>query len=153
MKREIERKFLVVAEKLPPLVKGKEITNVYLATKPEIRVRTVDKKAFLTIKGGGSLTGDEFEYKIPLAEGRKLLNYSNLKIEKTRFHLPLNNLTWSIDFYKGDNKGLVLAEIELPSEAAEFKKPLWLEKEVTADLRFRNLSLAQNPFNSWKEGI
>ena len=44
------------------------------------------------------------------------MKLTDLKVEKARSFLKLGNDNWIIDFYKGANKGLVTAEIELKSE-------------------------------------
>ena len=41
MEKEIERKFLIDAEKLPPLSNGKHIVQGYLSEYPQIRVRLI----------------------------------------------------------------------------------------------------------------
>ncbi len=38
-----------------------------------------------------------------------------------------------MDEFYGENKGLVLAEIELQNEDQKFSKPEWLGEEVTGD--------------------
>jgi CYTH domain-containing protein len=95
---------------------------------------------------------NELEYRIPLRDAKYLLSLSNLKIEKSRSVVKLDNCRWLIDFYKGKNKGIVVAEVELPSENSKFEKPLWAGKEVTFDLRYRNFSLAKHPFTKWSWG-
>jgi len=84
---EIERKFLVDISKLPPLPKGKKITQGYLlAHSPSIRVRIAGDKAFLTIKGKpqNHISRSEFEYEIPLDDGVELLKEcKELIISKT----------------------------------------------------------------------
>lgn len=149
MKREIERKFLVNPHRLPKLEKGIPIVQAYFSQNPETRIRIQGKRGFITIKTSGLVSRDEYEYPIPLRDAKKLADLSNLKIEKTRFFLRLNNLKWEIDFYKEKNAGLVLAEIELPTESFEFKPPLWAVEEVTTNLHYRNQSLAKRPFTKW----
>ena len=41
-----------------------------------------------------------------------------------------------------DDVGLVIAEIELSTERAPFKRPEWLGKEVTGSKRYYNAILA-----------
>ncbi len=51
-------------------------------------------------------------------------------IEKTRYKIPAGNgLTWEIDEFHGVNEGLVVAEIELPSEETPFENRLGLAKK------------------------
>jgi len=149
MKQEIERKFLVDAEKLPKLSRPHKVIQGYLSQNPEVRVRITDKKACLTIKTLGGLVRDEFVYNIPLRDAKKLLELTDLKVEKQRYFLTLESHRWVVDFFQGENYPLVTAEVELPSEHSSVKKPLWVKNEVTDDPRFRNLSLSQHPFSFW----
>ena len=151
MKQEIERKFLVEPKKLPALSRPQNIIQGYLSIEPEIRIRVAGRKAFLTIKTAGELNRKEFEYKIPRSDAKKLLELTNFKIEKVRYFLNLNTSRWVIDFFQGVNYPLVTAEIELPSEDFIFDKPLWIQKEVTLNHRFRSSYLSQHPFSSWKQ--
>jgi adenylate cyclase len=54
-----------------------------------------------------------------------------------------------VDVFEGENKGLILAEIELENEDQFFEKPSWLGKEVTTDPRYYNANLVKNPFSTW----
>ena len=58
--------------------------------------------------------------------------------------------TFEVDEFYGDNDGLTVAEIELPSEDAAFNKPAWLGEEVTGDVRYYNSMLMKNPYKNWK---
>ena len=94
MKREIERKFLVDPNRLPKLKRRLQIIQVYYSRDPEIRIRIQDRDSFLTIKTVGLVVRNEYEYKIPLKDARKLINLTKLKVEKTRFNILLNKLRW-----------------------------------------------------------
>ncbi len=157
MSKEIERKFLVKSEYKNFAIKHEKITQGFLSTVPErtVRVRVKGKKGFLTIKGIGNKSGTtryEFEKKISLNEASELLKICEKGIiEKTRYIIPTDkNLFFEVDEFYGDNEGLVLAEIELPTENTKFKKPDWLGKEVTGDKRYYNSVLKQNPYKNWK---
>ena len=157
MSKEIERKFLVKSEYKNFAIKHEKITQGFLSTVPErtVRVRVKGKKGFLTIKGIGNKSGTtryEFEKKISLNEASELLKICEKGIiEKTRYVIPTDkNLFFEVDEFYGDNEGLVLAEIELPTENTKFKKPDWLGKEVTGDKRYYNSVLKQNPYKNWK---
>ena len=56
-----------------------------------------------------------------------------------------------VDEFFGVNEGLILAEIELPSEDAVFEKPDWIGEEVSGDPRYFNSSLVANPYSVWKK--
>jgi adenylate cyclase len=59
-------------------------------------------------------------------------------------------LFFEVDEFHGDNKGLYLAEIELPTEDTVFIKPDWLGIEVTGEIRYYNAALSKNPYKNWK---
>ncbi len=150
---EIERKFLVDISKLPPLPKGKKITQGYLlAHSPSIRVRIAGDKAFLTIKGKpqNHISRSEFEYEIPLDDGVELLKEcKELIISKTRYEIEYHGHLWEIDVFENENEGLVVAEIELENEDEEFILPPWVTAEVSKDKRYTNANLISMPFCEW----
>jgi len=63
---------------------------------------------------------------------------------KTRYFVPLGDLTVEVDLYEGDLDGLVTAEVEFPDEASAlaFEAPAWLGRDVTDDKRYGNRVLA-----------
>ncbi|HEX4297363.1 MAG TPA: CYTH domain-containing protein [Devosia sp.] len=145
--REIERKFLVVADGWRRRVAHKShIEQGYLARgrRSTIRVRIKDgKAATLTIKSREpGISRSEFEYRIALKDAKLLLELCGaLRIEKHRFEVPQGRLTWEIDVFSGRHDGLVVAEIELPREDYPVRLPVWIGEDVTDDLRYRNSSL------------
>ncbi len=152
---EIERKFLLRNEAWRAQAdEGVYFHQGYLSTTPErvVRVRQMGERAVLTIKGkGDGITRPEFEYEIPLDDAQSMLRALCLQptIEKRRYKLALGSHTWEIDVFDGDNHGLVVAEIELSSEAEIFEKPEWLGDEVSHDSRYLNSNLIAKPFKSW----
>lgn len=123
----------------------------YLSTKPTVRVRIAGSKAFLTIKGKGSgFSRPEFEFAIPRTDANALLKMCcGSIVEKHRWHVRFKGKLWEVDEFLGDNKGLVVAEIELKSEKERFLTPPWLGKEVTHKRKYTNASLALHPFRDW----
>ena len=72
--------------------------------------------------------------------------------EKTRYKIPAGNgLTWEIDEFHGVNEGLIVAEIEVPSEDTSFEKPDWLGEEVSSDPRYFNSNLVSHPYTTWNK--
>jgi CYTH domain-containing protein len=148
---EIERKFLV--EDAPPDLSsfpGSEIRQGYLAVDrdgTEVRVRSRDEAAALTVKQGAGRSRAEKELEIdretferlwPLTEGRR--------VEKRRSVVPGGEgITIEVDVYEGALAGLVVAEVEFPDDerAEAFEPPPWFGREVTDDPRFKNQSLAR----------
>ena len=156
MAQEIERKFLVKADFRSWVIKETRITQGYLSSVPErtVRARIKGDKGFLTIKGIGSESGAsrfEWEREVSLEEASSLLEICEPGvIDKTRFIVPEESgLKFEVDEFYGDNEGLIVAEIELPSEDHPFKKPDWLGEEVTGDVRYYNSMLMKNPFKKW----
>jgi len=153
---EIERKFLVKGDYKTYATESFRIVQGYLSLSPDrtVRVRIKGDKGYLTTKGMTSASGIsrfEWEKEIPLEEANSLLEQceSNI-IEKTRFLVPeKTGLVFEVDEFNGENEGLTIAEIELPSEDHPFDKPSWLGQEVSGDLRYYNASLVKNPFKNW----
>ena len=91
-----------------------------------MRVRIYDdSSAMLTLKSEREgIRRNEFEYPIPKHDVLQLLLLARgTIIEKTRHELPAYGVLWEIDVFKGDNEGLVLAEIELDFTDANLRKP------------------------------
>lgn len=156
MAQEIERKFLVKGDFKSEVFKRTRITQGYLSSVPErtVRVRVKGDKGFITIKGIGNETGAsryEWEKEIPVEDVRELLKICEPGvIDKTRYLVKNGEYTFEVDEFYGDNDGLTVAEIELPSEDAAFNKPAWLGEEVTGDVRYYNSMLMKNPYKNWK---
>ena len=72
-------------------------------------------------------------------------------IEKKRHIIPNSSFLFEVDEFLGNNVGLIIAEIELPTEETLFEKPTWLGIEVTGDTRFYNSYLTKNPYPKWKD--
>lgn len=153
---EIERKFLVDGDFRSSSVDALHIVQGYLSTSAgaTVRVRTMDDKGWLTIKGRTSVSGMsrfEWEKEIPLDEARQLLLLCGSKvIDKMRYVVPFEGHVFEVDEFFGENEGLLMAEVELASEDECFEKPAWLGAEVTGDVRYYNSCLLQNPYKDWK---
>jgi len=154
MGKEIERKFLLKDDSWRSLAKGKKCRQGYLNSVKEriVRVRTIDDKGFLTIKGMVTgATRSEFEYDIPADEAEAMLDdlCEKPSIEKNRYKIEFGGLIWEVDEFIGENQGLTMAEVELESEDQSFEKPAWIGEEVTGDPRYFNSNLIQNPYTRW----
>lgn len=154
MATEIERKFLVNGDAWRSLAVGTLYRQGYIATNPErtVRVRVVEKTGFLTIKGLSiGISRPEFEYIIPIEDAEQMLQ--NLcdrpLIEKTRSKIKVGDLLWEVDEFEGENKGLILAEVELTDENQTVELPNWIGKEVSGDPRYSNSYLAKHPLSHW----
>ncbi len=157
MAQEIERKFLVKGDFKSLVVKETRITQGYLSSVPErtVRVRIKGDKGFMTIKGIGNESGAsryEWEREISVEDTKALLAICEPGvIDKTRFIVKADgDLVFEVDEFYGENEGLTVAEIELPSEDTEFSKPAWLGTEVTGQVKYYNSMLMKNPYKDWE---
>ena len=158
---EIERKFVITGEGWRRDIDSSvRIAQGYindLATvnsgqqKASVRVRIAGQQAFLNLKSRElGHTRQEFDYEIPVADAEALMRLCvGGLIEKTRHHVRHAGFLWEIDVFEGDNQGLRVAEIELPAADTLFEKPEWLGREVTDQLRYYNLALADYPYRRW----
>lgn len=156
---EIERKFLLKDDSWRAAVSSRASYCQSYARFMEhpdasFRVRIVGDKGFLSLKGPVSgCSRSEFEYEIPLADAESLLSEfcSPGRVEKYRHIVFHAGDRWEIDEFEGDNKGLIVAELELQTQGQAFQKPSWLGREVTGDFRYFNSALLQNPYKNWKK--
>jgi adenylate cyclase len=151
---EIERKFLVDGEQWKTLAPGILLRQGYLSSCAEriVRVRVEGDSAQLTIKGRTEgATRGEWEYPIPLADAQSFLDTLCERpiIEKLRYRIPFQGMTWEVDQFLGENAGLVVAEIELQAEDQPFARPDWVGEEVTHDARYFNANLMRLPYSRW----
>lgn len=151
---EIERKFLVYGEAWKALSQGIDYRQGYLCSDKlrTVRVRLVGGEGYVTIKGKTvGATRAEYEYPIPGEDAEAMLNTlcDSTLIEKKRYTIEHEGFHWEVDEFQGDNRGLVIAEIELAAEDQPFKKPAWIGEEVTEDTRYYNSMLAQHPYKDW----
>ena len=156
MAQEIERKYLLKNNSWKSEISSKnKIMQGYLNSNPErtVRIRITNNVGFLTIKSKNKGSSrKEFEYKIPLKEAEELILLCEQPIIKKMRHLVVKeNHTWEIDVFEGENKGLIVAEIELSEVNEKFEIPVWIGKEVTEDTRYYNSQLIENPFFNWNK--
>ncbi len=155
MATEIERKFLLKNTSWKEGAdSGTRYSQGYLvgSKHASVRVRIQGDRAYINIKSATiDITRQEFEYEIPVDDANEMLETLCEKplINKTRFHINYGNHLWEIDVFDGDNKGLVVAEIELSNKDEIFKKPNWLGAEVSDDARYYNVSLVKHPYKDW----
>ena len=151
---EIERKFLVRDRGFLDDVVGVPYRQGYLSTDPDrtVRIRRAGPLAYITIKGRShGATRAEFEYEIPLDDADALLEQCLLPVvEKVRHRVEHGGRTWEVDVFAGANDGLVVAEIELPSEDVVLDVPSWIGDEVTDDPRYFNANLIAHPYREWR---
>jgi len=155
MALEIERKFLVKNELWRDnVVSNTRLQQGYLANQKNasVRIRTGNGKAFLNIKSVTvGIRRLEFEYEIPLDDATEMLQQIAEQpfIDKTRYIVRCGKHEWELDVFEGENRGLVVAELELESEDERFELPDWAGDEVSDDTRYYNVNLIKHPFSQW----
>ena len=145
---EIERKYLVkqVPEHLDSYA-FHEIEQGYLCTEPVVRIRRQDDDYYLTYKSKGLLSREE--YNLPLTKEAYLHlkpKADGLVISKTRYLIPeKDGLTIELDVFHNEYKGLLLAEVEFPSEEAAkaYVPPEWFGEDVTLSSKYHNSTLSK----------
>jgi CYTH domain-containing protein len=153
MALEIERKFLVRDESWRASCTGQhEIRDglIAVAYGRKVRVRVCDRRATLTVKTKTEgLANHEYEYEIPLSDGEELLAHHCLRgaLAKTRYVVPHGQHVWHVDVYKGLLQGVVLAEVELPSETADLALPPWIGREVTGNPDYKKSNMVDKLAN------
>jgi len=160
---EIERKYLV-----DPVLWKKAVEENHYRFKSDViqahvkqdepgvqtlRVAIVNgKKAKVSFKGVRTgASRKEIEFKIDLKDAYDLHNMIEHKCHKHRYIAMHDGNEWEVDVMQGDNEGLIIAELEIPSEDYKFKKPEWVAQEVTDDPRFYQTYLAFNPYKDWDD--
>lgn len=144
---EIERKFLVKA--IPDSLSDYAfhiIEQAYLCTEPVVRVRKQDDDYYLTYKGKGFLSKEE--YNLPLTKDsyqHLLAKADGNVITKKRYLIPYNGYTIELDIFEGKFKGLVVAEVEFETEdtAKSFTGPDWFGEDVTFNRNYANSTLSR----------
>lgn len=155
MATEIERKFLVKGD-FRPFVSGFYLIKqgyICRSKSKSVRIRIRNDQAFLTIKGASSdngLSRYEFEQPVTVAEANELFKLCEPgMIEKERFIVPYQGHNWEVDLFLGENKGLIIAEIELSAADETFYTPEWVGEEVTGQQKYYNSMLTLHPYNQW----
>lgn len=156
MTQEIERKFLVLNDSYKSEAsRFYSIKQGYLSSDPKrsVRIRMKDDSGFITIKGAADPTGisrHEWEKPIPVKEAEELLTLCEPGIiEKIRYEVICGEHLFEVDEFLQENRGLVIAEVELKRPDEDYKRPEWLGQEVTGDPRYYNSQLSKKPFNQW----
>jgi len=149
MPKEIERKYLVRDESIIEGKESLEIVQGYLSeTGATVRVRVVDGvRGYITVKGrpkGPSKS--EWEYEIPVSHAIEMLKSEcgDRIIEKTRYLVPVDEVVFEVDVFKGRYAGVIVAEVELKKKSQFVPQPVWLGKEVTGKKGCSNRAMACN---------
>ena len=118
-----------------------------------VRVCVCDNRGILTFKGkshDGGLSRFEWEREIPLGVAELLLRRCLGVVDKVRHIVEYEGHTFEIDEFRGDNEGLIVAEVELSTHNERVTLPTWCGDEVTGERCFYNSFLSKHPFKSWR---
>lgn len=159
---EIERKYLI--ETLPEGFSSwpfHRIEQAYLCTEPTVRIRREDDQYYMTYKSKGLLVREEYNLPLTREAYEHLLSKADgIVLTKKRYLKPLAeaygpevspqvqktaaSLTIEMDVFEGEYQGLVLAEVEFPTEEAAmaFVPPAWFGQDVTFTGQYSNSRLA-----------
>jgi len=156
MKKEIERKFIVLDKSYKDLGGYKYCIQGYIPStnEPLIRIRTIGNKSYLTMKSDvNGITRLEYEYQIPNQDAKDLLELfcKESIVEKNRYTIYYKSTLWEVDEFLGKNNGLVVAEVELESEDQPYDKPEWIGEEVSIDKKYYNYNLSTKPYKEWNK--
>ena len=153
---EIERKFLTKNRTWKDnIIKSEPIIQGYLASASgngiTVRIRVTGEHGYMTFKGPRvGISRTEYEYQVPINDAKSILLESQAPtVKKVRHTVTHDGDEWVVDVFKGNNKGLTVAEIELKTEDQPFKIPDWVKEEVTGQMPYRNSRLAINPYTTW----
>jgi adenylate cyclase len=149
---ERERKFLV--KELPAdlsryshrlIEQGYVTTPTAGGQAVEVRLRRVGARTVLTVKEGRGARRVEREVPVSPTAARVLWPLTRgRRIEKMRYKIPYRGHTIELDVYRGNARGLIVAEVEFRSDGAmrRFVAPPWLGRDVTGRTEFANSRLA-----------
>jgi len=156
MALEIERRFLINNDNWKKFITKKiYIEQGYLSKSLNgwiIRIRLTGKNSKIALKKHiKGFTNFEFEYSIPRSDAETIMSNLSGTIKKERFFLEVEEKSWVIDCFKGNNYPLEIAEIELTNEEEDLLLPSFISKEITGLTHFSNFSLAYDPLSEWKE--
>ena len=155
MGTEIEKKYLIVNDNWKENADdGIYMVQGYMGSneRSSIRIRINGDTANLNIKSKTiGIQRSEFEYPLPVDEAKEILETlcDRPYIEKTRFHVMHEGHEWEIDVFEGDNKGLIVAELELAATDEDFVLPNWAGDDVSDDPRYYNICLVTQPYKDW----
>lgn len=147
MAKEIERKFLLTANSPIPVPAEFTVTKlkqgyIFADKGKHLRIRLYKNKAVIGLKYTDKFIRDEFEYEVPMKDGKTMYSKCTATVEKIRRSFKRGDETYDIDEYP--NK-LMFVEVEFKSMKASKKwvKPSWIGEEITGIRKYSNIELAK----------
>lgn len=157
---EIERKYTI--KKMPDdpgAYTNHRIIQAYLNREPVIRVRRSDNEYYMTYKGKGLVSREEYNLALTEEAFENLLTKADGNvISKTRYVIPIDeprfrdgyklpdgvSLCVELDVFDEPFAPLVIAEVEFPDEAAAdaYIPEDWFDADVSEDPGYHNVNMA-----------
>ena len=160
MPQEIERKFLVRGDFKAYAYQSFRIVQGYLSSVPErtVRIRVKGEQGYLTVKGKSDVHGVtryEWEKEIAREDAEELLKLCEPGVvDKIRYLVKVGGHIFEVDEFLGENKGLLLAEVELKQEDELFEKPEYRirrKNEINTDSNRSVTLLSQSEFQTMEQ--
>ena len=110
------------------------------------RIRIKDGVSIFTVKGPRQgASGLELEWIVEDTAAASVLQWGPFpNVQKTRYCVVgVDDFIWEIDEFEGELAGLILAEVELPSEQQPVELPSWIGLELTGLRNWSNAALAE----------
>ena len=110
------------------------------------RIRIKDGVSIFTVKGPRQgASGLELEWIVEDTAAASVLQWGPFpNVQKTRYCVVgVDDFIWEIDEFEGELAGLILAEVELPSEQQPVELPPWIGLELTGLRNWSNAALAE----------
>lgn len=143
---EIEKKYTI--KKLPDKLEHYPFARMeqgYLSTNPVVRVRRENDSYYLTYKGSGMLSHEEYNLPLNQESYEHLLKKCDGNIiRKTRYRIPYHEYTIELDLFDHPFEDIQLAEVEFPDieKAGTFTGPDWFDQDVTFEKKYHNSYLS-----------
>ena len=149
---EIERKFLI--KQIPEGCTSfpcRQIEQAYLNTDPVVRVRRDNDDYYLTYKGKGLLSREEYNLPLNKEAYEHLIKKADGNIiTKKRYEIPDGNgYTIELDIFEGAFNGTVIAEVEFNTieEADNYIMPEFFTEDVTNNPEYHNSNMSKKKFD------
>lgn len=147
MAKEIERKFLLTKGASIPITEGYTKMNlkqgyIFIEKGKHLRIRLYPHKAVLGLKYTGGIVRDEFEYEIPMKDGKQMYSKCTMSLEKHRLTFERFGETYDVDTYPN---GIIVVEVEFKSLAKlkKWVKPSWIGEDISNNSKYSNITLSK----------
>ncbi len=147
MAKEIERKFLLAKGTSIPIPGVYSKINIkqgyiFIEKDKHLRIRLYKDSAVLCLKYTSGPVRDEYEYTVPMKDGKEMYSKCTMKLEKRRLTFKRFNENYDVDSFPN---GIQFVEVEFKSlkDSKSWVKPHWIGKEITGVSKYSNITLAK----------